>query len=412
MGGDQFSSPMSTPSNVQQQQSQGVLTGNIMASPSAANAMYGASPANSFGGASNTMQNAAGGSIAAPPPLAGSNGSTQPGIYNIRPADTSQPGYFPAGDPFNMQAEGLTTPNGYNYQDSPGYQTYGSDWSNMLNTLQSLPQNFDQYERGQGIPDQYKGLQQPNLSDADRQALNSNIFTVEHTGQGASPGMRQDAARAQIDAMNILNPVGNPNLPSWGLAQNLEQQGAQGADFNTLAGLASPVMSKTFGLDSTSGNNYGKAFATDVKQSDNYNNYHQYLTDIHHDPFSSIMGQLGKAGAYALAGGVENIIGTPFSLAGTVGNAGSWFNNLIPSLESFGTGQGLYENIGKLTSFVNPSGDSKPYYQNAFGSPVQTPSIAEAIVSGIASLGAQPYGNSNAYNGIMPNYGMTTARNA
>lgn len=302
-------------------------------------------------------------SLAEPSPQ-GQQGNAALNHYDI--SRINDPSYERLHDPFNVLVESDLN-NGYDYGQSPGFQQYGQTWANLLSSMDKLQQRAQHPSEDDTTAYRQFAQQNPDIVNSPKYAAMSGGSGILNANSGITPQAEQD----------FLNPLGNASLDT-GFANQIGRDYLNYGDFGRAADEAAPVLAKTFGLDTANPETgqYGKAYTTDVLQNENRNEYKSYLQDIHHDTFSSLLGGLGKAGAYFLAGAGPGMAAGGGAAAGS---SGFGLGNFGLSSD-ISSGSNLFGDIAHLPGFVSPSGASAPSFNaNVFSSPL---TLTDAIVNG------------------------------
>jgi hypothetical protein len=242
-------------------------------------------------------------------------------LYNLLP--TSNLADIYAFDPYQLRAEGQipSGPNGAQIasqavQSDPGYAAYGSDWSTLLNTLQSLPKGNVSAQ----YADYTAGIN-PSADAGGGQVIPQSILSQLGPLEGktrvsspiGSPAQGTNTTNNQI--ADIVSPLTAPG--STGLMAQVQSQYGQGAPTSTLATMVLPTIAQQFGLDPNSqqAQTYADAYVTYALQSSQRDQTRETYQDQSHDLFGSILGDIGEIGSTLIIGGPEAFVSGAFPLA-------------------------------------------------------------------------------------------------
>lgn len=314
------------------------------------------------------------------------NTSSAKGLYSLQPLDPSQANTTGLADPFNMASEGGVNDNGYNELSSPGYQQYGQTWLNLLNSLGQTQQPGElgntQVAQQATNPDTAGAQSQINMLQAKYgNAVPSTWGNVTDQNQ-----------LAQLQSQ--LDPIGSTQGgATTGLANKILNDYSSNGDFNAASAEAAPAIDKTFGLDPSDpqSQQYSNALVTDILQGQQYDQYHNFLTDTKHDEFSLINGEVAKTFASIAAQGAFGPLGGLSSVGEAATEAALETGSTAAEAATDAT---LVGDIGTL--YGTAQGGAGLINGIESGSPVDAIGGALSLASGINKIGdpfSTPEGN-------------------
>jgi hypothetical protein len=247
-----------------------------------------------------------------------------------------------AEDPFNMRSEAPGNPAGaYNEAASPGYQKYGNDWLNLLQTLNSPPPSATINVEGQNItvPQSLAAIYNKDPSTQvplgivngqfESKGLNNLLYDQAAGSLGVADSQALNAFESGggSGVGGVQGPLSVQNLLEGG-GSNLSNQvfnlynDSKGTDTAGIYDLAAPQVAADLGLTpgSQEAQNYTDAYVTDVLQNASQNSFKDYQQVSSRSAWSTALEDVVKAAAYFAAGG--GVEGIAESAAGTAAGAG------------------------------------------------------------------------------------------
>lgn len=190
-------------------------------------------------------------------------------------------------DPYNLRSEGDAPGGAFNEQTSPGYQQYGNNWLNLIS------------------------------------ALSDNNHPTTKPGYNPSNPYSRYTQPVQLGIGEGKNPLGLGGSE----AKNIDVSAGQTPTSDTISSSSAqalPIVAKALGLDPNSqqAKDYANAYVTYVLQTREKEQFQDAITSQNSSgSFENIFGEIGKIGAYALAGGAEGFLSAAPAAAGAAGSA-------------------------------------------------------------------------------------------
>lgn len=264
-----------------------------------------------------------------------------------------------------------------NEQSSPGYQSYGSDWTSLLTSISGMEQNAS--PSGQ-LPGQALNANSPYINDTS-QLAGTELGGLETLVQsGKIPGAAGDAANAlmtnqtqyngknwsnltqyeqQQALQSLIDPLGVGSDAYTSTLQNekqLDSQGDKAQNLDQIAGADINTIAQAYGIDPASpqAKNLADAYSLYVAQND-YRNTEEVGINRARNAGSAenIIGKIGQVLGYtAASAGPGLFVEAPAIAAGEAAEAGADAATAASAAEAASTSYDIYQTAQGLANAI------------------------------------------------------------